>query len=264
MTRFFPPLFTKRISLFISVFLTLAVSNQLAWADKTLIHDARYTGEYKSINIVMARKLWQLSENEYKLETKAKNFLGSVVESEHFTWDKKRGIQPLQYHYEQKIFGIKKIRQIDFDWENQQALSTDKDKKATLELKPGTLGPLSYQLQMQLDLLRHPEVDADRTLEYTFVNRNKLKDYTFALDTELLNQKPELKDNVIVLTRTNEGSDKTTRLWLNPHDRFTLIKLEQIKEKSTHTLTFEKGSYRHPLDGTPYASALSPADSVEE
>ncbi|VUD67504.1 hypothetical protein TDB9533_03826 [Thalassocella blandensis] len=241
---------TALSSLFASVLLFLSAG---VHAENKLIHQAQYDGEYKSIDIVMARKLWQVSPDQYVLETKAKNFLGSVIESEAFLWSPDKGIQPLQYHYEQKIFGVKKIRHIDFDWNKKQAVSQDKDKKVTLELAPGTLGPLSYQLQMQLDLIAKPKLDADQSLDYHFISRNKLKHYVFALDTDLLAEKPELAKQATILKRSNESAKKTTRLWLNPHDHFTLLKLEQIKGKNTHTLSFDKGRYYQPLDGTPYA-----------
>lgn len=225
------------------------------YAKKTLVHEAQYEGEYKSIDIVMKRKLWQLDEDTFLLETKAKNFLGSVVESEKFLWDKDNGIRPIAYNYQQKVFGVKRSRSVDFDWENNKAYSTDKDKKATVALKPGVLGPLSYQLKMQLDLIEHGALKEGDTLKYSFVNRNKLKEYSFALDSTQKQSSAK-----IPLKRTNESKTKTTRIWFNPSDNFTLVKLEQIKKNKSHVVSFQKGHYTHPLKGTPYWLAATSAN----
>lgn len=231
-----------------------------AWAKNDLLHEAQYEGEYKNINILMVRKLWKTADNEFLLETKAKNFMGSIVESESFYWSKETGIKPIQYRYKQKVFGIKRERGVKFDWNNNTAKSFDRDDEASHTLEEGILGPLTYQLQIQLDLLKQKSVKQGETYEYNFIDRNKLKNYVFAAQNSINTKNVSEANHVLELKRVNESKNKTTNLFLNAKDHFTMLKLEQIKKDKSHSLNFVKGNYYFPLAESPYAS-LAASDS---
>ncbi len=245
----------RRSLVFALVTITLMMLCFPVFAAPRLVHEAFYEGEFQGININMVRRLWELGDDRFKLETVANNFLGKIEESEEFIWSNEQSITPLNYRYSQRVFGIKRSRKIDYDWQENIAFAKDKKKRKKIILAKNTLGPLTYQLQLQLDVLANKP-----KLEYRFINKTSVKQYTFVIEEETESETNKL----VKVMRTNESSDRSTTIWLNKSDHCTIFKLEQMKSDKSHVLSFTKGTYHSPLANTPYALVASSSDSVKQ
>lgn len=219
-----------------------------ALGDTNVIQEANYSGEYKSFNIEMKRTLTQVDATHFRLETYSDSFFGKVKESEDFLWTKDNEIKPLQYQYEQKILGIKRRRQINYDWVAMTATAKDHDDKKTLKIPSDILGPLTYQLKLQLEA-----ASGKKEFDYRFVNRTAIKHYIFASQDEVeikINKK--VFPHLLLIERTNEGDGRKTQIWLDKNNKFTLFRLQQTKNGKSHTLTYEDGHYISDLKSTPF------------
>lgn len=246
--------FSFKIILFAS-FLWLGLSTSYGFADyPRTLHQAKYEGEYDNFDIVMTRTLVHLGGNHYKLETKTKNFFGSITEKEIFLWPSQKIIQPISYRYKRRIFGITKKRKVQYDWESLTATSEYKKKKKTIAITNGVLGPMTYQLMIQIDLLAN-----SKQFEYSFIDRGKLKRYVFTKSgAENIRYKNRTISKAVKLTRENEGRKKKTSIWFDAENHFTLSLIKQTKKNDEHTLFVTSSQFFHPLNSTPLSNLIFP------
>ncbi len=213
-----------------------------------VLHTTRYEGRYKSFDIAMTRSLVDLGDRRFAIRASANNLFASIEEYEEFIWQADHKIRPTKYRYRQRIFGIKKSRKIDFDWDTATALATDKKKTRTLSLQPGTLGPMTYQLQLQLDL-----ISGQKALTYDFINRGRLKRYTFnRIEATSIGHTQYRVDRAILVRRVREGSSRKTDLWFNIDDDYTLAGLAHTNGDKTNTLFITADKKFPPFADTPY------------
>ncbi len=213
-----------------------------------LIHQAKYEGEYEGLGVEMTRSLVHLGGKHYRLEAKAENLLGSVKEHEDFLWQEDGSIQPLAYRYKQRVFGISRSRSIDFDWDKGVAFCKEKKKTHPVTVSPGNLGPMSYQLQLQLDLINKAEV-----FEYHFVRRRKMKHYVFVQEEQgPLHQGNTHIEKGIKLVRKQEDGNRSTTIWFDADKHFTLAALIQEKDDDEHSLLITDSHFNYPLTGTAF------------
>ncbi|MFL0800489.1 MAG: DUF3108 domain-containing protein [Agarilytica sp.] len=212
-------------------------------AGEQLLHQATYEGSYKGMDISMTRRLIHISGERYKLETKTNNFFGRIEEYEEFLWTAPNTIYPLYYHYKQKVLGVSKKRSISYDWKALTATSQYKKKKRTLQIEKGILGPMSYQLMFQIDLI-HGKSDMPKALTYQFIRRGEFKQYVFnVLGKEKLRYKKQTISQAIAFTRENENKSKKTKIWFDPDNQYTLSALQQTKDNKVHNLFLTSSQY---------------------
>lgn len=245
-----------KIDLLISIFWLSFLPTVFTPVQARTVHEAIYEAKYQGINIRMNRKLIDLGEGRFKLHANAKNFLGSIEEYEEFLWRENGDIIPQRYRYQQRIFGSTRNREIDFDWDASRATASVKGNTKMLPLEPGTLGPMSYQLKLQLDILR-----GERLLNYTFVDREKLKSYSFVtVATQPLEHKKYQIANALHLKRKDDSDRRQTNIWLDADDKYTLASLEQIKDKKTQRMFLTSSQFFPPLTDTPFELSLETAE----
>ncbi|WP_053980041.1 DUF3108 domain-containing protein [Marinagarivorans algicola] len=187
---------------------------------------AEYQGTYGSMNIKMVRTLEQNGES-YTLQSTATSFMAKINEVSQFSRQNTALIAG-QYHYERKVFGVKKNEYLAFDWPQKQVHYTKGKKNVGSQtLSQHTLDPTLYQLQLQQDLILNPQ---QQRFSYTFARRNQTKTYHFerqAQETITFKGKQYL---AVVLARTQSDSLKATRLWLIPELEYALAKIQHTEE----------------------------------
>jgi len=179
--------------------------------------------------ITMKRRLLQTGTDEYRFEshsrpTKTISWLIKDRITEHSRWQyQQQHLRPLHYHY-QRSGGKKKSRiELDFDW--QQGIVNDSERKPVWSKKipPHTSDKLLYQLQLMLDLQA-----GKQTFSYTIADSGKLRHYDFkTVGSETL-QLPLGRYETIKLYR-NSGPRSTT-IWCAPELNYLPIRIEH-KEK---------------------------------
>ncbi|MFL0810443.1 MAG: DUF3108 domain-containing protein [Agarilytica sp.] len=243
---------SKRFAL--AVLLLCFASASQASTPRTL-QTAVYAADYEGWHIKMTRRLIDRGNGSFRLEAKASNFLGSITEREDFLWDADMGIQPISYHYTQKIFGIKKERKVRFDWKNGTAFSDNKGKKREISLSKGVLGPMTYQLKLQMDLIAQSNTEVgiiNHSFNYDFIGRGKLKEFRFkVLGVENIRQEKTRVTGALKMKRDNEGGKRQTTIWFDPANHYSIASIVQTKDDDRQSLFIVSNKFYPPFDESP-------------
>lgn len=196
---------------------------------------ARYEASYRGFELGLIRSLTSIGDRQYRFDSVADSAIARIEESSTFSLDAGGNWMPQHYRYRQKIFGISRGYELQFDPENRSATYIDNGERRHLGLEPGTLDPLLYQLKMQHDLAH----EQDR-FSYRFLRRGKLKHYEFRLegpDNLELNGR-ELK--TLRLAKEDEDADESTRIWFSPGNGYQLARLSYSDEGASYRIDLDE------------------------
>lgn len=130
-------------------------------------------------------------------------------------------IQPVEYFYE-KIGGKKpRTARILFDWKEKTIVNSVGDKPWSMELEPGTLDNLIYQLSLMGDISK-----GQREYSYRIADGGKIKIYKAIVEREEDVSTPA--GNFRTIKITHEARNRRTTLWCAPKLHNMPVKIEHI------------------------------------
>lgn len=203
-----------------------------------------YAATMNGMDINAERQL-SINGDNYQLVTSAKNMLGSITEEGKFTLDGKGVIVDQGYQYERNIIGMKKEEELSYDRTAGVANYESKKKKRQVKLDGNYLNQLSYQIQLQRDLL-----NGVSDLQYQVIARGRLKDYNFEILGEENLQTPLGPFKTIKVRRVREDDDRETIMWFAPSLNYLLVQLWQHEDGDDHKLVIKSGTINNqPITG---------------
>ncbi len=140
------------------------------------------------------------------------------------------GFQPLFYTYEHS--GSKKNRdvKIDFDWPQQQVKMRVDDNKWQMELEPGTLDKMVYQLAVMRDLKRGLD-----TFSYRVADGGKMKSYNFETFDKESVETPYGDFQALKVERFRDDRERETIFWCVPELDYLPVKVVNIEPDGLRT-----------------------------
>jgi len=205
-----------------------------------------YSATYNGMDISAERQL-KLEGKRYVLTTTAKNLFSNIEEEGTFLLDEKRGIVDQKYQYQRSILGIKKTEKLRYDWEAGVANYKTKKKKRQVTLEDGYLNRLSYQVQLQRDLINQVS-----PLQYQVISRGRLKQYNFETQGEETLDTPLGKITALKVKRIREDDERETLFWFAPEWNYLLVQPWQREEGGEdYKIVIQEGS----LDKKPLTSS---------
>ena len=196
-----------------------------------------YAATYNGMDISAERQL-KLEGKRYELTTTAKTLFSSIEEEGAFLLDEKRGIIDQGYQYKRNILGIKKTEKLKYDREAGVANYTTKKKKRQVTLETGYLNRLSYQVQLQRDLINQVS-----PLQYQVISRGRLKEYNFETQGEETLDTPLGKIKALKVKRIREDDERETLFWFAPEWNYLLVQLWQREEGGEdYKIVIQEGS----------------------
>ena len=218
-----------------SLTIVLLLGVQLGCTATTLPpYEATYTTKLRGVKVNGVRKFESMANNTYKVSWKAKALWMRLNEWSEFELIDGKQIRPISYHYTRKGLGTDKPIHIIFDWENMQINASKGDKKYQFALEPNTLDRLSYQVQMQIDLLIKPDSEK---LNYTVANHDKLAHYSFNFEKQEVIETKLGSASSLIFKR--EKKDKVTRIWLSPEQYYVPVKIEQTEDNQSSVIAIK-------------------------
>ena len=219
-----------------SLIVVLLLGIQLGCTATTLPpYEATYTTKLRGIKINGVRKFESTANNRYKVSWKAKALWMRLNEWSEFELIDGKQIRPISYHYTRKGLGTDKPIHIVFDWDNMLINASKGDKQYQFTLEPNTLDRLSYQVQMQIDLLIKPD---SKQLDYIVANHDKLAQYAFNFEQQEVIETELGKVSSQVFKR--EKKDKTTRIWLSSEQYYVPVKIEQTEGEQSSVIAIKQ------------------------
>lgn len=215
-----------RLFLLIFIALSTLASQTACTASSLPPYEAEYTTKMRGLRINSERKFVETGENTYRLSWSAKALWMRISEWSDFEIVDDK-VRPLGYHYTRKGLGSDRPIHIDFDWETMQAHGSKGDKSYSFALDPNSLDRLSFQVQMQLDLLNDNSLTQ---FNYRVANYREMRDYVFNLEKqETLSTKLGTFETLVF---RRDKKDASIRLWMSPEQYYLPVKVEQTGEDS--------------------------------
>jgi uncharacterized protein DUF3108 len=228
-----PPIPVTGLILF-SLFsgLCLAETKEPALIPYHLVYDATIKGMD-----IQAERYLEREGDSYKLVSKADTLLASITEKGTFKVDSTGHILGQQYTYERNIFGIKKNESLTYDRAAGVANYQKKKKQRQVKLDSDYLDKLTYQIQLQRDLIR-----GNTPLQYQVIDRGKIKQYNFEIMGEEIVDTALGSINTVKVHRVREDSDRETYLWFAPQMNYLLVQIWQNEDDDDHRITLKEGT----------------------
>jgi hypothetical protein len=198
---------------------------------------AVYTANVKdklNFSGTLKRNLSKKADGQWLLKDNISSLFASIEESTVMNINGSK-VQPLKYHYLRKVVGKKKKRDIDFDWSTKQATNRDNKKIA---LSANTQDPLSYQLQLQLDLKNGKR----GKFSYNVAKKSSIDVMKFVeIGTEVIDTPMgKLKSIKLKLDR-GSNAKRETYIWFSIKHNYIISKLHQIEsDGDSYSLVLKK------------------------
>lgn len=212
--------------------LCLAETKEPALAPYHLVYDATIKGMD-----IQAERYLDREGDSYKLVSKADTLLASITEKGTFKIDSTGHILGQQYTYERNIFGIKKNESLTYDRAAGVANYQKKKKQRQVKLDSDYLDKLTYQIQLQRDLIR-----GKTPLQYQVIDRGKIKQYNFEIMGEEIVDTALGPINTVKVHRVRKDSDRETYLWFAPQMNYLLVQIWQNEDGDDHRITLKEGT----------------------
>lgn len=186
-------------------------------------YQATYSATVKaqiSINGTLKRSLSRQKNGQWLFKDDISAFLASIKESSLVSI-KDNKVTPINYRYQRKIVGKKKKQNISFNWDKKQAVNKDNQ---VMILAAQTQDPISYQLQLQLDLQNGHTGD----FVYPYTKKNRIEVLTFIKMGNEVVETPLGKLNSIKL-KLDRGPNakRETFIWFSIKHNYIISQLKQ-------------------------------------
>lgn len=200
-------------------------------------YNLSYAATYNGMDIDASRQL-KLASGQYTLSTTAKNMLSNITEHAEFRISNQGLIVDLNYQYKRSILGMKKTEKLTYNRDEGIANYDSKKKQRQVVLKDGYLNRLTYQLQLQRDL-----INGVSPLHYQVISRGRLKSYNFEIVGEETLDTPLGKIHTTKVKRIRKDDDRETLLWLAPQWNYLLVQLwQREKDGEDYKIALQQGT----------------------
>ncbi|HEX7762594.1 MAG TPA: DUF3108 domain-containing protein [Cellvibrio sp.] len=226
-------MFSLRAFLF-SAGALLSMTTWAAEAPKTF--DNEYRAKLYGFNITVTNRLTKTDDGNYNLLFKADSMIGSITERSLMQWNKaQQTISPLEYTYARRGLGKNRDAQLTFDWKTKTVTNNVQKTSWEMDIAQKVQDKLSYQLQMQQDLL-----NGHKDFEYQIADGGHLKKYKFTTVGEEMLDTPLGKVKTVKIKRSREDNDRVTYAWLAKDWNYLLVRLQQEEKGDTYTIYIHK------------------------
>jgi Protein of unknown function (DUF3108) len=235
----------SKFSLFF--FIQLLLLSNLTFAETKLAEpitkapitfDNEYKAKLYGFNITVNSRLSNIADNDYELVFNVDALIGSIKEKSHFQWNPLTAtIKPIDYTYRRTGLGKSKSAELLFDWKNKSVTNKVDNSSWTMDIEKNVQDKLSYQAQLQLDLMK-----GLNNFSYQIADGGRLKEYKFTIESEEILDTPLGKVNTVKVKRSRDNDERITYAWLAKEWSYLLVRLQQEEKGKVHTTYIQKAS----------------------
>jgi len=219
--------------------------------------EIRYRARLFGMTVKATASLVRAAADRYEYRFDAGSVLGRINEVSIFALDGDQGVVPATYAYERGGLGKNQQADLAFDWPSGRVRNLTAKAEWSLDVAPGVLDPLSFQIQLRTDALR-----GAKSMVYPIAKDGRLRDYRFSVVGEEVT-KTQLGPLRTLRLRRDRGGDnpKETTFWLAVDWSYVIVKIRDGKLTLTSgTLTKLAYLLLTPMDAKPVAALAPLAD----
>ena len=222
-----------------TAFIILAAVSSLATAaEAPKTFDNQYKAKLYGFNITVTNRLTKTADNHYDLLFQADSIIGSITEQSKMQWNPaEQTINPLRYSYARRGLGKDRNAELSFDWKNKSVTNNVQKTSWQMDIAQRVQDKLSYQIQLQQDLL-----NGKKDFAYQIADGGRLKEYKFVTVGEELLDTPLGKVNTIKVKRSRENDERVTYAWLAKDWNYLLVRLQQEEKGEVYTIYIHKAT----------------------
>ena len=220
----------------------LHTANSLA-AEPPITFDNTYKAKLYGFKVRVTNRLSKTADNHYTLLFKADPMLGSITETSELLWNPaQQTVMPEHYIYARRSIGKDRHAELVFDWVKKSVTNNVAKTTWKMDIGQRVQDKLSYQLQLQQDLL-----NGKVNFDYQIADGGHLKDYKFAKVAEEVLDTPLGKVATVKIKRSRENDKRITYAWLAPEWNYMLVRLQQEENGDAYTIYITQAN----VDGKP-------------
>lgn len=198
----------------------------------------QYISSALGFKITVTHSLTPLDDGTHKMHFRAESWFASIDETSVLKWDDaKSQVVPLHYEYKRRGVGKNRDASLSFDWQKQLVTNNVQDSSWKMDINQKVQDKLSYQLQLQQDLL-----DGKNLFSYQIADGGRLKEYSFEIVGEETLSTPLGNVETVKVKRSRENSDRVTYAWLAKKFDYLLVRMQQEEKGDTYTITLNKAN----------------------
>lgn len=194
--------------------------------------EAIYKAKFRGIGVTAVRKLELLPNGNHKFSFEANSWLAKLSEHSEFNWTDNTVVQPQHYVYSRTGLGRDRKAVLDFDWDTKKVVNNVNDKPWSMSIPEGVFDKLSYQLQIQSDLINNKAL-----APYSIADGGKIKTYEFEILGEENISTPAGDFKTVKIKRLHSNEKKRhTYFWLAPDWNYLMVKVEQKDGSQSYSI----------------------------
>ncbi|UTF60197.1 DUF3108 domain-containing protein [Gilvimarinus sp. DA14] len=190
-----------------------------------------YEASYYGFSITVTHELSNTAKGK-KLRFFADSMLASIEEISYFDWPTEEQLRPTTYIYKRRGLGRDRDAKLKFDWDNGKVTNNVEDKPWKMDIHPGVMDKMSFQMQLQRDLI----AGKHENLVYDIADGGHIKQYTFAIVGRETLDTPLGKVDTVKVERTRKNDDRVTYAWMAPDFQYLLVRMQQEEGGDEYTI----------------------------
>ncbi len=215
--------------------LTLAT---LAHASAPERFSNQYVAHALGFRITVTHELEPQDDGTYLMQFRAESWFGDIHETSLLRWDaEKSQVIPLTYTYKRRGLGRNRDAELSFDWDAQSVINKVQDTRWKMDITQKVQDKLSYQLQLQQDLL-----NGQKQFTYQIADGGRLKEYGFEVIGEEVLTTPLGEVNTVKVKRSRENDERATYAWLAKDHQYLLVRMQQEEKGKTYDINIRSAS----------------------
>jgi len=225
------------------IFLIASAITQTSFAELPQPFEATYKAKYRGIGVTATRSLTTLADGNQQFSFLADSLIAEMQESTQFQWSETDHIVPLHYSYERSVMGSKRQAKLTFNWQKGKVTNNVEDKPWDMSVPVGALDKLSYQLQLQADLINGKPLSG-----YEVADGGKLKRYDFEIVGEETLKTRAGKFEVVKVRRLrDQDEERQTVIWFAKNWNYLVVRLQQEEDDKSYEIDLTSAT----LNGKP-------------
>lgn len=215
----------------------------VAAADAPKTFNNQYKAKLYGFNITVVNSLTKTADNQYELLFRATSAIGSITEKSTLQWNPaQQSVTPLHYSYARRGLSKDRTAELSFDWKNKTVTNNVQKTSWQMDIAQRVQDKLSYQIQMQQDLL-----NGQKNFNYQIADGGHLKEYKFTTVGEEVLKTPLGDVKTVKIKRSRENDERVTYAWLAKDWNYLLVRLQQEEKGDAYTIYIQKAT----LNGAP-------------